>query len=58
MGLQSSYTWLVHLDDFISCSTLLSVRTLSLGVVVGNDVGDDLGDGVAGVVVDGFDAGV
>ena len=39
-------------------STISSARVLSLGVVVGNSVGDYIGDGVSSVVVDGFDAGV
>ena len=42
----------------MSYSTISPVKTLSLGVVVENSVGDDVGDGVAGVVVDGFGAGV
>ena len=31
---------------------------LSLGVEVGNSVGNELGDGEAGVVIDGFGEGV
>ena len=58
MGLQSGYTWLVHLDSFMSCLNISSSRTLSLVVVIGDDLGDGVGDGVAGVVVDGFGAGV
>ena len=42
----------------MSCSTISSARTLSLGVVVYNIVGNDVGDGLAGVVVDGYGAGV
>ena len=42
----------------MSFSTISSARLLLLGVVVGNSVGDDLGDGAAGVMVDGFGAGV
>ena len=42
----------------MSCLTISSARTMSLGVVVGNSVGNDLGHGVANVVVDGFGAGV
>ena len=42
----------------MSCSTISSARTLSLGVVVGNNVGDDIGDGVPSGVVDGFGVGI
>ena len=42
----------------MSCSTISSTRSLSLGVVLDNSVGNDLGDGEASVVVDGFGAGV
>ena len=42
----------------MSCSTISPARTLSLGVVVGNSVDNYVGDGLAGVVVDGFGAGV
>ena len=42
----------------MSCLNISSARTLSLGVVVGKSVDDDVGDGVVGVVVDGFGAGV
>ena len=48
----------MRLDGFISCLTISSARTLSLGGVVGNIVGDDVSDEVAGVVVDGFGVGV
>ena len=41
----------------MSCLIMSSARALSLGVTLGNSVGDDLGDRVAGVVVDGFGAG-
>ena len=42
----------------MSFLTISSAKALSLGVVVGNSVGDDVGDGVAGIMVDGFGAGV
>ena len=42
----------------MSCSKISYARALSLGVAVGNIVGDDIGDGVAGVVIDGFGVGV
>ena len=42
----------------MSCSTISYAIEFSLGVVVVIIVGDDVGDGVAGVVVDGFGAGV
>ena len=42
----------------MSFLTISFSRTLSLGVVAGNCVGDDVGDGVDGVVVDGFGSGV
>ena len=42
----------------MSFSTISSARELSLGVEVGNCLGDDVGGGVAGVVVDGFGTGV
>ena len=42
----------------MSCSNISSALVLTLGVVVGNSVGGDLGDGVAGVVIYGFGAGV
>ena len=42
----------------MSCSTISSAITLSLGVVVVNSVDNDVGDGVSGVVVYGFSAGV
>ena len=58
MVLQSKETRLVQLHSFMSCLTISSDRALSLGVVVGNSEGGDVDDGVAGVVVDGFGAGV
>ena len=58
IGLQSEYTWLVRLDGFMSCLTISSASTLSLGVVVGTSVVDGVGDGVADVVVVRFGAGV
>ena len=39
-------------------STISSARVLSLGVVVGNSVGNYVGAGLSSVVVDGFGAGV
>ena len=42
----------------MSCSTISYARALSLGVLVGNSEGNDVDDGVAGVLVDGFGAGV
>ena len=42
----------------MSFSIISSARTFPLGVVVGNCAGCDVGDGLAGVVVDGFGAGV
>ena len=44
------------LDGFIICLNISFARTLSLGVVVRNCVGDDIGYGVAVVEVDGFGA--
>ena len=43
---------------FYNFSNISSARTFSLGLVVGNSVGNDVGDGVAGVLVYGFGAGV
>ena len=42
----------------MSFSTISSAREFSLVVVVSNSVGDNVSDGVAGVLVDGFGAGV
>ena len=56
--LQSAYTYVVQLGGFINCSTISSARELLLGVVVRNIEGDDVDDGVAGVLFDGFVAGV
>ena len=42
----------------MSCFNISCARTFSLEGVLGNGVGNDVGDSVAGVVVDGFDAGV
>ena len=42
----------------MSRSTISYAITLSLGVVVCNSVYYDVGDGVSGVVVDVFSAGV
>ena len=42
----------------MSCSTISSAIVLSLGVLVGNIEGFDVDDGVVGVVIDGFGAGV
>ena len=42
----------------MNCLTISSARALSLAVEVGNSGGNDVGGGVAGVVVDGFCAGV
>ena len=42
----------------MSCSAVSSERVLSLGVVVENSVVDNVGNGLSGVVVDEFVAGV
>ena len=42
----------------MSCSTISSARTFSLGVLVGNFLGGNVGDGVGSVVFGGFGAGV
>ena len=42
----------------MSCSTIPSARALLLGVAVGNSAGYGVGDGLAGLVVDVFGAGV
>ena len=46
----------MRLDVFMSFLTISYARALSLGVIVGNSVGNYLGDGAASVVVYGFGA--
>ena len=42
----------------MSCLTILSAREFSLGVIVGNRIGNNVRDGVASVLVHGFGTGI